>query len=111
MRTTEKKTKQVSSRVLLTPMPEDGTDQFTFLRPMGGLNPLQVENLLQFNDFVNHVHLHHALNKLLSSFIVSGDSDILPEEMIAIETTIAFLVNCWEAEKGTFTPLHPSFDV
>lgn len=100
------KIKEVSARVLLTPMPKDGVDQFTFMRPLGEIKPEKVEALLQFSQYLDPLYLMRGLNKLIAGYIVGPDDDLSANDMLELERLIAFLADCWEVERGTFEPLH-----
>lgn len=105
------KLKEVSARVLLTPMPQDGVDQFTFLRPIGDLKPEEVEAWLEFHVHSRPLEIVRAVNKLLSSFIANDETGWFPEDMLAIERLVEFLASAAGAKYGEFTPFHKTFIV
>lgn len=106
---TSKKPKEVSARVVLTIMPEDGVDQFNFMKPMGATSANKVEALLQFHDHVEVKDLFSCLNKLLGAYLISGAQDISSEDAVAIEHTYHYILNMWRAETDEFEQMHQSF--
>ena len=106
---TTKNPKDVSARVLLTPMPKDGVDQFTFMRREGEMSANEVEVLLDFQDSVDPKQLFSCLNKLLGTYLSTGANDFDDGDVSVIENTYQFLLNTWKAETESFEPLHNSF--
>lgn len=105
------KLKEVSARVLLTPMSEDGIDQFTFMRPSGTFTPEKIEALLEYAEVLEPIYLMRGLNKLISGYVVGPDDDLSPNDMLELERLTAFLADCWEVERGIFEPLHKNFTI
>jgi len=103
------KIKDVSARVVLTPMPEDGVEQFTFMKHEGSLTTNRVEALLEFSDNVDPKELFSCLNKLLGAHLNNGYKDFSVEDGIALEHTYNYILNCWRAETDTFEMMHPKF--
>lgn len=108
MRTREK-IKDVSARVVLTPMPADGVDQFNFMRREGELTANKVEVLLDLAESLDPKELFSCLNKLLGTYLSVGANDLEPGDVAAIESTYQFILNIWKSETDSFEPLHPNF--
>lgn len=101
--------KEVSARVVLTNMPDDGVDQFNFMKSEGDTSANKIEALLEFHDNVEVKDLFSFMNKLLGAYLVNGERDLSSEDATAIEHTYRYILNAWLAETDNFEPMHPTF--